>query len=113
MFLLSILFKYLATLDQEDSEDEGNIKIDEESSYIKSEKQIEYENSRVSLLAGEEDEDLPHYSAHNYNYNDSEDSEDSENSEDEERLLGSRHEREYRHLPEYAEDEHEPQVYVA
>ncbi|KAG0282459.1 hypothetical protein BGZ96_000466 [Linnemannia gamsii] len=115
VFLLSILFKYLAVLDQEDSEDEGNITIDEESPYIKSEKQIEYENLRVPLLAGEEDEDLPHYSAHDYNYNDSEDCEESEDEDcgDEERLLGSRHGREYRHLPEYAEDEREPQVYVA
>jgi hypothetical protein len=113
--LLSILFKYLAILDQEDEEDEDNIKIDEESPHIKSEKQIEYENSRVPLLADEEDEDLPRYSSHNYSYNDSDDCEESEdeNGVHEEQLLGSHHEREYHRLPEYAEDEREPQVYVA
>ncbi|KAF9147767.1 hypothetical protein BG015_010537 [Linnemannia schmuckeri] len=111
VFLLSVLFKHLAVLDQEDLEDEDSIKIDEESPYFKSEKQLEYENSRVPLLAGEEDEDLPHYSAYDYN-NDSEDCEDSEDEDsgdDEERLLGSRRGRAYRYLPEYTEDEREPQ----
>ncbi|KAF8948142.1 hypothetical protein BGZ47_006250 [Haplosporangium gracile] len=111
VLLLSVLFKHLAVLDQEDSEDEDNIKIDEESPYFQSEKQLEYENSRIPLLAEEEDEDLPHYSAHDYN-NDSEeyeDSEDEDGGDDEERLLGSRRGRAYRHLPEYAEDEREPQ----
>ncbi|KAF9137347.1 hypothetical protein BGX30_010318 [Mortierella sp. GBA39] len=107
VFLLSVLFKHLAVLDQEDTEDEDNIKIDEESPYFKSEKQLEYENSCVPLLADEEDEDLPHYSAHDYN-DDSEDSEDEDSGDDEERLLGSRRGRGYRHLPGYAEDEREP-----
>ena len=94
---------------------EGNIKIDEESPYFKSEKQLEYENSCVPLLADGDDEDLPHYSAHDYNGDseDCEDSEDEHGGDDGERLLGSRRGREYRHLPEYAEDGREPQVYVA
>ncbi|KAF9283937.1 hypothetical protein BGZ88_010237, partial [Linnemannia elongata] len=45
VFLLSVLFKHLAVLDQENTEDEDNIKIDEESPYFKSEKQLEYESS--------------------------------------------------------------------
>lgn len=106
MFLLSVLFKHLAVLDQEDTENEDNINIDEESPYFKSEKQLEYENSCVPLLADDEDEDLPHYSAHDYNDDseESEDSEDEDSEDDEERLLGSRRGREYRHLPEYTED---------
>ncbi|KAH7047037.1 hypothetical protein BKA57DRAFT_464881 [Linnemannia elongata] len=112
VFLLSVLFKHLAVLDQENTEDEDNIKIDEESPYFKSEKQLEYESSCVPLLADEEEEDLPHYSAYDYNDNSEycEDCEDEDSGDDEERLLGSR---EYRHLPEYTEDECEPQVYVA
>ncbi|KAG0219779.1 hypothetical protein BGX33_000621 [Mortierella sp. NVP41] len=98
VFLLSVLFKYLAVIDQEDAE-EDIAKVDEESIYFKSEKQLEDENSH---------EDLPHYSGHEY-----EDSDDSEDIEDEECLLGRRYGRQYRNLPEYAEDECEPQVYVA
>ncbi|KAG0377345.1 hypothetical protein BGX24_006293 [Mortierella sp. AD032] len=114
VFLLSVLFKQLAAIDQEDSENEdSNFKVDEESPYFKSEKRLEYENSCVPLLSGEDDEDLPHYSVRDYN--ESEDSEDDdENCGDEERLLGSRrYEGEYRNLPEYAEDDCEPHVYVA
>ncbi|KAK3843209.1 MAG: hypothetical protein J3R72DRAFT_441062 [Linnemannia gamsii] len=114
VFLLSVLFKQLAAIDQEDSENEdSNFKVDEESPYFKSEKRLEYENSCVPLLSGEDDEDLPHYSVRDYNESgDSED--DDENCGDEERLLGSRrYECEYRNLPEYAEDDCEPHVYVA
>ncbi|KAG0276494.1 hypothetical protein BGZ95_007471 [Linnemannia exigua] len=114
VFLLSVLFKHLATVDQEDPDNEdGNFKVDEESPYFQSEKQLEYENSRIPLLSGEDDEDLPHYSAHNCN--DSEDSEDDdEDCGDEKRFLGSsRYECDYGNLPEYAEDDCEPHVYVA
>ncbi|KAF9119203.1 hypothetical protein BGW39_000485 [Mortierella sp. 14UC] len=99
VFLLSVLFRHLAALDQEDSENEDNsIRVDEESPYFKTEKQLEYKSSRVPLLSGEDDEDLPHYSVHD------KDSEDYD-EDDEERLLGSsRYECEYLNLPEYAED---------
>lgn len=115
VFLLSILFKYLAVIEQEDSEDsdEGNgIKVDEESPYFKSEKLLEDESSRVPLLSGE-DEDLPHYSVHDYD-DDCDESIDEEDGGDEERLLGGRrYARDYHSLPEYVEDEREAQVYAA
>ncbi|KAF9911951.1 hypothetical protein EC991_001398 [Linnemannia zychae] len=112
VFLLSVLFKHLAALEHEDEEDEDSgIKVDEESPYFKSEKQLEYESSRVPLLSGEDDEGLPHYSVHDYD--DSEDSEDDD-EDDEEQLLGnSQYGCGYLNLPEYVEDECEPQVYVA
>jgi len=122
VFLLSILFKYLAVIDQKDSEDSdegGSIRIDEESPYFKSEKQLEDESSRVPLLSGENEEGLPHYSMYDYNddcddCSDSEDDDDDEEGGDRERLLrGHRHVRDYHSLPEYIEDNCEPQVYVA
>ncbi|KAF9345263.1 hypothetical protein BGX26_003347 [Mortierella sp. AD094] len=115
VFLLSILFKHLATLDQTEKTEEKQ--ADEESLYIKSEKQIEDENARVPLLA-EEEEGLPHYSASNIYREDGyiTESDDDEDG-DEEQQLGGRGKydggHEYRDLPEYAEDERETQVYVA
>ena len=112
-----------------DHNDEDENKVDEESPYFKSEKQIEDENSRVPLLSGE-DEDLPHYSAediYGQEYRDSdateaEDDEDDEDDVDEERqLCGDRfgdRQYPYRDLPSMCprygeEDECETRVYVA
>ncbi|KAF9114828.1 hypothetical protein BGX27_009665 [Mortierella sp. AM989] len=116
VFLLSMLFKHLAAVDQIGETEEKQ--ADEESSYFKSEKQIEDENARVPLLA----EDLLHYSTNNINgddyYTESDDSyEDDDENDDEEKRHGGRgrctSDYEYRELPKYAEDERETQVYVA
>lgn len=111
-----------------DQNDEDEDRVDEESPYFKSEKQIEDENSRVPLLSGE-DEDLPHYSAedvYGQAYADSdaseagEDEDDSDDDDDEERRLCADRfsgcEYPYRLssvCPRYAEDDSETRVYVA
>ncbi|KAF9920287.1 hypothetical protein FBU30_009906 [Linnemannia zychae] len=101
VFLLSILFKYLAVINQEETENESYVKADEESPYFKSEKQLEYEISRVPLLSSDDD-DLPHYSMCDYS--------DEYNGNGE---LNEGYEHGYQTLPEYTEDEYEPQVYIA
>ncbi|KAF9196476.1 hypothetical protein BGZ50_000096 [Haplosporangium sp. Z 11] len=122
VFLLSILFRHLVAMDEENEEEIKS--MDEESSFFKSEKQIEDEIARMPLLM-KYDNDLPDYSVHDaYDQgcdDGNEDSfdegnENSETDEDEERLRGSQlcidrfsaHEYEYRDLPEYTEE-----VYVA
>ncbi|KAG0250885.1 hypothetical protein BG011_008000 [Mortierella polycephala] len=127
VFLLSILFRHLAAMDEGNKEEIE--RTDEESPFFMSEKQIEDETARMPLLM-EYDNDLPDYSVHDaYDRGYDEESEDSfnerdrgsETDEDEERFHGRRfctdrfgaHEYEYRDLPEYTEDVCEPQVYVA
>ncbi|KAG0075824.1 hypothetical protein BGZ92_002710, partial [Podila epicladia] len=104
VFLLAILFKYLASMEVPDGEEE---KSDEECSYFISEKQLEEEGSRVPLLADkDDDEDLPPYG----NTSESEDDENDQDYVDEENDIQSRCR--YHDLPEYAEDEQPVQVYA-
>ncbi|KAI1319296.1 hypothetical protein EDD11_004433 [Mortierella claussenii] len=128
VFLLSILFQYLAESEKADKSDQDQDQ-DQDSAYFRSEKQIEDEYARIPLLAGEDD-DLPQYYAkdiydsENY-YDDNNDDEDGDDndgglcSDDEEDYGGQSHYGRFRTrnfervLPEYAEDEREPQVYVA
>ncbi|KAG0367544.1 hypothetical protein BGZ54_003703 [Gamsiella multidivaricata] len=123
VFLLSILFKHLATMDPTDEDEQE--RTDGESPFFKSEKQIEDEIARAPLLAGEDD-DLPHYSVGDYYGSeeyDVESDEDEDGSggscdEDDEHqqyrgrffygCFGAR-DYEYRDLPDYAEDKRETQ----
>jgi len=106
-----------------DQDDEEEDKVDEESPYFKSEKQIEDESSRVPLLSGE-DEDLPHYTAEDIygeEYADSDASETDDDEDEERRLCADRFsECEYPYhdlastCPRYVEeDDSETRVYVA
>ncbi|KAG0341823.1 hypothetical protein BG000_007878 [Podila horticola] len=105
VFLLSILFKHLASMDVSDEEE---MKSDEEYSYFISEKQLEEEGSKIPLLADkDDDEDLPPYG----DSSDSEDDEGDDQSRADEETGFQSHYR-YHDLPEYAEDEQPVQVYA-
>ncbi|KAG0332662.1 hypothetical protein BG004_001154 [Podila humilis] len=103
LFLLSILFKHLASMDsieeqetevEEEAESE-NEKGTREKSYFLSEKQLEEGGCRIPLLANSEDddddeeEDLPHYSVKDIYRHEDEESSDAEDDDG------------YRDLPEY------------
>ncbi|KAF9431180.1 hypothetical protein BGZ94_007631 [Podila epigama] len=84
VFLLSILFKHLASMDPVGEGEHGD---DEEYSYFLNEKQLEDEESRVPLLGSDEGEYLPEYSVG--------DKYDSEDDDEED------HEDGYQDLPDY------------
>jgi hypothetical protein len=97
-------------------DDEEEKQTDEKSSFFKNEKQIEDMAAQVSLLAGEDEYDLPHYSVKDiygsgdYNVDNSCNHEDGDFYDEDRRY--DIHDYEYRDLPGYPEDERETQVFV-
>ncbi|KAF9585704.1 hypothetical protein BGW38_001151 [Lunasporangiospora selenospora] len=122
VFLLSILFKHLASTVQSEEGEENE--ADEESPYFPSEKLLEEESARIPLLSME-DYDLPHYSVHDEPVGDENDDDDDDDDENDDGhrasctgvVWGARschthfdnHDYSYYGLPEYAEDERETQ----
>ncbi|KAF9386039.1 hypothetical protein CPB97_004179 [Podila verticillata] len=96
VFLLSILFKHLASVDTADEEEERG----DEESYFISEKQMEEEGSKVPLLADkdDDDEDLPPYG----DASDSEGDDEDRDRADEESGFQGRYR--YHDLPEYKDE---------